>query len=375
MTRDPFSQNDAAAIAQPDDATALPLDAEEVPDATEIYADASADAGLVVHPDAMPARDADPPDLGCVALVWIEGAGCYATIGAAVSAAAPGAVIEVASGTYVEALNITIPLTLRGPSVNPPTAVLAPPAGASVGVTIAGRGVTLANFALNVTNAIGVDVSGVAEVDNVTLNGAVGIGIRVEGTATISRSLINGVTLMGSGGSLSPGVGIYAANSAVPTRLLIKTSTVQDAGYAGIMAEGGILTVQNTLVMRSGAATCQQPGQACGPGILAETNAQVSLLRTTVRDSARDGIRILTGSAMTMSGSESSHNGLDDDRGAGVYFQSPGSSVVEMSIIDDNHHSGVWCEDDTAKRNVTCNMIQHSGNGGLFSSWTNCDHC
>ncbi|MBC7220726.1 right-handed parallel beta-helix repeat-containing protein [Candidatus Bipolaricaulota bacterium] len=113
--------------------------------------------------------------IGIVGAELHVGPGGYATIQAAINAAAPGATIVVAAGTYVENLNITKSVTISG--VGTDLVILQPAAaGYGIGVSGAESNVTIENITITAGNAVHflVHVSGVQNftIQNVKVVGA-----------------------------------------------------------------------------------------------------------------------------------------------------------------------------------------------------------
>jgi serine/threonine protein phosphatase PrpC len=127
---------------------------------------------------------------------WIvggDGAGAFATIGAALETAQPGDVVQVEPGQYAEAINLPGGVELRAAKsgkvviVAPPdssnwTAIAANAPNATV------RGIKIAGSAASpITRGIAVNAANVT-VDDVTFEGEIGVGIDVLADSAIVRS-------------------------------------------------------------------------------------------------------------------------------------------------------------------------------------------
>ena len=148
----------------------------------------------------------------------VGGVNAFATLQAAVNAAASGATINVAAGTYAESVTITKPLTLQGAGV---TSIL-DASGLTTGLHITSGGVSVSGFKIKGNSSTGqavwIDASGGSLAgDSLTgltiTGGATNVandGIRVDRGATTNS--ITGLTITGdsiNGIGDSPGYGLF----------------------------------------------------------------------------------------------------------------------------------------------------------------------
>jgi len=141
------------------------------------------------------------------------GHGGYPTITAAVNAVAPGGIVHVCPGTYVEDVTVNQPVTIQGfdATVAPDpsdSSRLTASTGQNNGFTVLSPGVTISGF---------------------TVTGATGDGILVLG----DHALIEGNTVLDNGLSASapPGNGINLDGSSYST---VRHNTVSGSGNGGI---------------------------------------------------------------------------------------------------------------------------------------------
>src|SRR5262249_38629477 len=130
----------------------------------------------------------------------------FKTIGDAVTAAAPGATIAIAEGTYAESVLATKELSFVGrcPSL---TRIVEPPGEGALAPGIFVRGAAAKVSVRNLTvggHYGGITIAGGADasIEEVVIDAAQAFGVLVDGaTATVRRSKVLGTTVsMGRGG-------------------------------------------------------------------------------------------------------------------------------------------------------------------------------
>jgi hypothetical protein len=246
----------------------------------------------------------------------------WTTIGDAIAAAAPGASVAVAAGSYPEAVVIdSKPVRLWGrcPSM---VTIVGPPEQAQIYGAI-----NILDQAASGTEVRGVAVTGEAQGFEIT--GAEDVvldAIRVHDTAS---------------------VGIFVEDPLGPTSVAVSNVLVEDVRRIGIFAAGAELTVDAAVVRRTAL------GGASGRGVEAiagESNgapATLTLRRSLVEANRTEGVYVLGADATientvvrgTLIGTSGRGYGIeitgDPDAGASS------TSTVRTSLVEDNHVLGI----------------------------------
>jgi hypothetical protein len=199
--------------------------------------------------------------------------GSYATISAAVSAAAPGSVVDVCPGTYPEQVFIMQPLTLQGITAgNHDRARIVVPANAAGGPTN-WQFVPDPDYVNQVAPQIFVNSpAGSVTVDNLTIDGSGEVGAPASCPVTTSTDwltigvffentsgTINEVNTIGQGKNKGCGVGIRATSTMpVAPTVTISNNSLQEASIYGMYLDGftagaslNVSVTNNSLVVGS----------------------------------------------------------------------------------------------------------------------------
>lgn len=191
--------------------------------------------------DACPAGDwPDVPGDPVYALAGAAGgdgsqAAPFGTISEAVAAAAPGDVVVIGAGTYLESVSITSDLTLWGKCAGE-VVVQAPGPYSGAGAIEVVGGSTVAVHNLRITgeqNGLLVDAPDVqVQLRGVWIHEATSRGVSViNGSATLSGVLVTSTRMNPSGGG---GVGVSAWGEAA--RIRVESTTIENNPSAGIVA-------------------------------------------------------------------------------------------------------------------------------------------
>jgi hypothetical protein len=260
----------------------------------------------------------------------------WRTIGEAVSAAAPGAIVAIGPGTYAERLALTKPLRLWG--LCPASVTLAGETGETdalfidgggagseirnlavtspgVGIGIANSQAVLEGLWIHDTANPGVVVEGASTV--VTMAGslvenAAGTGVRAVGaTVNIGSSVVRGTTPFSD---TVPGRGIFVTrypSTGVPANVTLSGSVVEFNTESGVFVFASIFVMEDSIIhdtlpyqnsLGYGIAAVSHIGSGTPPilelrGSLLERNHSASLVvvggqlaldRTTIRDTLAD---------------------------------------------------------------------------------------
>jgi parallel beta-helix repeat protein len=229
--------------------------------------------------------------------------GCLSTIGAAVSAASPGDVIDVAQGTYTEDVSVTKPLSLIGDSEDN---TIIDAAGKTNGIAINNtHGVIVSGFTVKDANAAGIWITNSSDVaisDNIVVNNDLAL---IPGESP-SCPPLNG-TVFQNGEAEDCGEGIFL--SAVDHSLLSNNTVTGNAGGILVTDDTGA-THDNVISSNSVVRNTQLD---CGITLPSHNNQTGGVYHNTI------------------SGNDSSYNG---GPGVGIFAPGPGSKAYGNVVIN-----------------------------------------
>ncbi len=272
--------------------------------------------------------------------------GCYSTIQAAVTAAAPGNPITIAAGTYYEHdILVDKSLTI---------------AGAGPGSTIVdGQGLNRV-FYMSTTSA-SISISGLA-IRNGVNSGGSGGGIISHGALTLSSSLVYSNTATAGGGIANTGM-------LTLTDVTISNNTATDMGGGGIRngSSDARLNLYNVSISNNhttgstpnGAGISMYSGSTAhltdvtvfantparlGGGIFADTGTILTIDRSMIASNivaAGDGAGIYTKGTMTLTNVTISANSGNNANGGGIQNSGSGTALIVNSTIVSNTLTGI----------------------------------
>lgn len=321
-----------------------------------------------------PVRSVDPPEATSIVYVDASAAGGgdgsaarpFKTVQAGVDAAATGAQVRIAAGTYAENVLVARSITLFGVDptkvelrgVDATKSTLDVRADASVvGVAISGAGqgltvrdarVTASHLWVHDTGKPGFGVdrstkSGTLALSDSLVEGCAYAGVAVFGaTAEISGSVVRDTRI--SGGAGGPGV-LGQLYKGVPATLVVRGSLVERNHEVGIGVAGGSITVESSVVRDTG----PMADGSVGTGVLASFDKATKTAPTlVVRDSLVAG-NLEIGISQTNGEGTIERTVVRGTRGAparkryGVGVQAdPGTTMtIRESVIEDNRHLGI----------------------------------
>jgi parallel beta-helix repeat protein len=270
--------------------------------------------------------------------------GCMKTIGAALAAASPGDVVNVAAGTYKESLTINMPLSLVGADA---TKVVIDATGLGVGIYVDG---------IDNKNLSGVFISGFtvqnANFEGILVNNAAGI--------TISGNIVqkNNLALTPSAsGPTCPGIPDY------------DTSEGEDCGE-GIHLNGAVHSVvaNNTVQNNAGGILVSDDAGAAHDNVIAGNSVINNVMDCGVTLASHPPAAV-TGSTSPLGvysnavvANQISGNGLGGNgAGAGLFTSVPGAATYANLILDNvitgNGLPGVAMHSHTPGQVLVSNLV------------------
>jgi hypothetical protein len=326
----------------------------------------------------------------------------FTTIGAAVSAAAPGAVIAVDSGTYAESVQIPQSVSIIGKCAA--NVIIEGNAGALVqGIAVNGAnpvtvsGVTIHAFFIGLS----IETDGLLTLTHSVLDSNQGVGISME--ATNGNLTLDDVVVRNTAGSGEPGFGIneqdgsmlkitnseVTGNHDAALRVSASKASVANSVFSntlpftaaynygrGLEAQGGssvdvtasafIDNVETGIVLSGSTATFSQivvrdtqplSNGSFGRAIDAFDNGNFTLDSSTMTDSSDIGI-IIVNSTATISKSIMQETKLDSsgDFGEGLVVQENANVTLKGSAILQNHEAGITL--NSATLSITGTFVQ-----------------
>ena len=282
---------------------------------------------------------ASTPALAATFCVDASGAaGCSTHIGDAVAAAAAGDVINVAPGTYAEAVVITKPLSLAGQN-------------ATINAQGFDRGIFVNGLAA--PGLSGVHVSGFT-VKNANLEGILVLnasGVTVSGNTVMGNNLalVNGnctqLPAIEPGEAQDCGEGIHL--QAVDHSVVTSNTVIGNSG--GILVSDDTGATHDNLISFN---IVNNNPYACGITLASHVQALAST------SAVPPGVY-----HNTVYGNRSQHNGYGVGGGAGIgiFASVPGAqsygNVVVNNLVTDNGHPGISLHSHAPAQNLTDNMI------------------
>jgi hypothetical protein len=289
----------------------------------------------------------------------------WTTIGAAVAASYPGAVIAVAAGSYAENVNLArsnVSLWGRCPRLVEIAGSDATGAavtlnntgdelhgvavrGTGFGIGIFGDGSVVDGVWVHDTARIGVDSLAKYTLGHALVEHAGYAGILVEkATATIDGIVVRD-TQPAPDGSLGYGMEVDA-----PGTLSVQSALIERTSGAAFSAQGGTATVQGTVLRDTVRNT-----QTQGVGVLMQPNASgtpanLTLTGSTLRHNEQYGVRVGSSTAVidstlvadTVAGTDSGGQsaGVVSSYNTGGTFPAP-DVTVRASLLENNAYAGI----------------------------------
>ncbi len=329
-------------------------------------------------------------------VMWIDGtkhyfgADAFGTIQDGVNAVAVGGTVNVAPGTYSEAVTIPNELTLAGAVQNSLTPVLdgTGKAAGSAGITIAAADVAISDLTIQgFTGAAGIDVAGGSFADLAALvitgNGT-GVLVEVGGTVAVNLCTIAGNSTRDSGGGIDndgtvtvtggtitgnsaqhDGGGIQNVGNLCVTGCTISLNSASSDGEFG---SGGGIDNRGTVMITD--CTMLYNSADGGGGVCVEQGGTATVTGCTVTDnSASDGGGIQNIGVLTVVGGTISLNSASDggDIGSGGGIDNLGTAAITSATINYNSAydgGGIRVEQDSSATVTACTILYNTFSAG-----------
>ncbi len=249
----------------------------------------------------------------------------WTTVGDGLVAAAPGAIVAVAAGTYVEDVIIDKPVRLWGRC---PARVEIAGAGPDTGAAI--------------SVGAGADAT---EVRGVAVRSA-GVGIVVSGSSGV---VVEQVWVHETG---AQGVKVY--NEHGPAQLTVRGSLIEEAHTVGAHSAGAELVLESSVVrgtLESGESRGTGVGANRGEG---DAPASITVRASVVEQSRGTGVYIIASEATVEDSVIRDSTGIDTNAaGMGVLVSlnsrgQPGEVAIQRSVIEGNEEAGIFVQGSSA---------------------------
>jgi nitrous oxidase accessory protein len=288
---------------------------------------------------------------------------------AAITAAAPGSVLEV-SGVHAEQLSITKPLTLVGKPTRGTPAEIEAPTGLTGGpiVDVAAPNVTIRGLTISgqgnaaglIDSAIDVESGASAVIQNDTITGLyngtisqVGYGIRVNSLA-VANIIGNTISDYQKGGVIVDGAGASA---------VITGNTITGVGTNGNVAQNGVQISDgaSALVTGNTISANSYSGAVNGTGVYVYNDpagTATVLVSQNYLSSNDVGALIQSSSGVGFAGNRVTSSNVD-----GLYLDGSTGVSITTNQINNNGGNGVVLFDSTGNSFLGNTVAFNAGNG------------
>ncbi|WP_437753959.1 hypothetical protein [Sorangium sp. So ce1389] len=246
----------------------------------------------------------------------------WPTVGEGLGAAAPGAVVAIAAGTYPEDVRVDRPVRLWGRC---PALVEIAGAGAeTVAAVLVGEG------------------ADAAEIRGIAVRSA-GQGIAVTG----ARGVVVDEVWVASAGAQ----GVRAYNEQGPAQLTVRGSLIEGARSVGVHSAGAELVVESSVVRGTSASGGPGAGANRGAG---GAPASLTLRASVVEQSRGAGVHVIAAEAIIEESVIRDSVAVDADAaGMGVFAMpntqgQPGHVTLRRSVVERNQEAGIWVQGSSA---------------------------
>jgi hypothetical protein len=276
----------------------------------------------------------------------------FTTIGAAVTAATPGAIIAVDSGTYAESVQISQSVSIIGKC--PANVIIDGNSGGIVqGVSVNGAnpvsisGVTIHGAFIGLS----VEPKGVLTLSHSILDSNYGVGISME--SGTGNATLDDVVIRNTQGQTEPGFGINEQASSV---LKITNSELTGNHDTALrVSTNSKVTVANSVISH----TSEYTGYEYGRGLVVQTGGSADVSTTTFFENMENAIVLSGGTAKLSQIVVRDTNMLPGGAyGRGIDAFDNGNFTLDSSTISNNHDVAVIIVNSTAT--VTKTVVQNT---------------
>jgi hypothetical protein len=257
------------------------------------------------------------------------------TIGAALSVAAPGAVVAVAPGTYAESLVVRRDVTIVGKCAR--DVIVSAADTTTPGVDVEESVLTISGITLT-GHLHGASIGSRSRVhlQDVLVDGAHEVGIAADGEGTTVD--LQGVVVRGTnasaGGVLGRGIDIGAVT------LTMTSSSIESSADAGLFTRGGAISISDSVIVGSG-----------GRGVHLAFGATLDALHVAIVEGTEIGVyavNALTRAHLEESTIERTRAGGGDLFGRGIMVASGATLALRSSAVRASQLTGVLVSDGNA---------------------------
>ncbi|MEO7111522.1 MAG: right-handed parallel beta-helix repeat-containing protein [Polyangiaceae bacterium] len=276
----------------------------------------------------------------------------FTTIGAAVAAASPAAVIAVDSGTYAESVQISQSVSIIGKCAA--NVIIDGSSGGIVqGVSVNGANpVSISGITIHgAFIGLSVEPKGVLTLSHSILDSNYGVGISME--SGTGNATLDDVVIRNTQGQTEPGFGINEQASSVLA--ITNTELTGNHDTALRVSSNSKVTIANSVISH----TSEYTGYEYGRGLVVQSGGSADVSTTTFFENMENGIVLNAATAKLTQIVVRDTNMLPGGAyGRGIDAFDQGNFTLDSSTISNNHDAGIIIVNSTAT--VTKTVVQNT---------------